>query len=402
LSIKGIDISCFQTVTDWQAVKNSGIEFVMVRDGFGNDISQMDSKFESHVQGALSVGLHIGIYHFSYATSVADAIKEAKVCKQIITKYSGKIDYPIAFDFEGDSYKNFIKVNGRAPTKQEITDITNAFCDEMKKGNWYPVNYTNCDYIRNKLNLSQIKCDLWLAYYQNGTAYNCKMQQYASDGKVNGITGNVDMDYSYIDYSWIVKNAHLNGYVCTNSVPTPTAQTNKPSPSPIKKPTIPVSTIVTPKTEDSIAITTDKLNIRDAMNMTSNIMMTLEKGHQVQIINYPNLVWAQVKPKGSNRIGYCVKQYLQVVHNVNVNFSLDTTSKDMKITDPAYNLLAKNVKPIDIKIDVVGKDKISVSAPYIDPKGRGTMIDIKGLCKGFAHVTVMYKNKTAQCNFNVK
>ena len=135
----GCDVSFAQDLIDMVALKASGAQFVMIRAGFGDDATQIDSCFETNIKNALAVGLHVGCYWFSYATSVADAIKEAQAMKLIITKYSGQMDFPMAFDYEGASIAYFEKINGRAPSKQEIEDMTNAFLGEMTKGCWYAV-----------------------------------------------------------------------------------------------------------------------------------------------------------------------------------------------------------------------------------------------------------------------
>ncbi|HEX3038139.1 MAG TPA: GH25 family lysozyme [Oscillospiraceae bacterium] len=234
MQVKGIDVSCAQRKINWQAVKAAGIEFAMIRAGFGDDISQKDSEFDNNVQGALSAGIHVGCYWFSYACSVADAIKEAQVMKKIITPYSGKMDYPMAFDFEGDSITHgFAKVNGRNPTTAEVQAMTDAFIGEMEKGCWYATNYTNINYVKN-YNSNHVGSDkTWLADYNGGNpAYPCGMQQTASDGHVNGISTNVDMNTAHIDFSSIIRAAHLNGYVNNSSTPAPTiAPQSTPAPT---------------------------------------------------------------------------------------------------------------------------------------------------------------------------
>jgi len=230
MSYKGIDVSYAQSTINWQAVKSAGIEFAMIRAGYGDDISQKDSEFDNNVQGALSVGIHVGCHWFSYASSVADAIKEAQVMKQIITKYSGKLDYPMAFDFEGASIAYFEKINGRAPSKQEIEDMTNAFLGEMTRGCWYAVNYSNINFVENYNANASGSDRLWLAdYNQSDPAFPCGMRQTQSDGREPGVSTNLDMDIAYIDYPAIIRAAHLNGYVAKPAAPVPaqapTAQT---------------------------------------------------------------------------------------------------------------------------------------------------------------------------------
>jgi GH25 family lysozyme M1 (1,4-beta-N-acetylmuramidase) len=213
---KGIDVSCWNGQVDWSAVKAAGIQFAMIRAGLGDDISQIDSEFKRNIEGALANGIHVGVYWMSYATSAADAVKEAKVCKQIITPYSGKIDYPVCFDWEYDSEDYFVRQTGRHPTDEEISYMVKAFCDEISKGCWKAANYQNLDYTYHKLVPSIVKgIDIWLADYNGSPDVPCKIQQTSCDSRVNGIHSSVDTDISFVDYPSIIKQAKLNGYVST-------------------------------------------------------------------------------------------------------------------------------------------------------------------------------------------
>ena len=100
---KGIDLSTYQKEVDWQKVKDAGITFAILRAGFGNSANQQDAMFETHMKGALAVGLPVGVYWFSYARSVEEARKEAKACLSVIEPYKARLTYPVFFDFEYDS-----------------------------------------------------------------------------------------------------------------------------------------------------------------------------------------------------------------------------------------------------------------------------------------------------------
>lgn len=79
---------------------DDSIDFVLIRAGYGNDISQKDPKFDEYIKAALAHNIHVGIYWFSYAVSIADALKEAAVCKKILASYKEKIDFSVAYDYE--------------------------------------------------------------------------------------------------------------------------------------------------------------------------------------------------------------------------------------------------------------------------------------------------------------
>ena len=94
--IKGIDVSSWQGVVDYRKVKASGINFVIIRAGFGREVSQKDNCFEQNYKNAKAAGLDIGAYWYSYADSAEDAVREAKACREVIK--GKKFEYPIFFD----------------------------------------------------------------------------------------------------------------------------------------------------------------------------------------------------------------------------------------------------------------------------------------------------------------
>ena len=98
MSVQGIDVSRHNTITDFRKVKGSGIDFVIIRAGYGREISQKDPQFETNYKNAKAAGLNVGAYWYSYAQSVEEAKIEAKVCLQAIK--GKKFEYPIYFDLE--------------------------------------------------------------------------------------------------------------------------------------------------------------------------------------------------------------------------------------------------------------------------------------------------------------
>ena len=209
--LKGIDVSKFQGTIDWSKV--GGIDFVLVRAGYGNDIAQKDPMFDTNIKGALSRGLAVGAYWFSYAVSAADASKEAVVFGKIIEPYKGKLAFPVAFDYEYDSIA-YAQKQGINPSNILIDGIAHTFLDAMKKGGWFVNLYTNCDFIRSgKFSAATVKSyDVWLADYSGAPDYPCGIQQTGSAGTVPGITGTVDMDVAFKDYPTIIRSGGYNGF----------------------------------------------------------------------------------------------------------------------------------------------------------------------------------------------
>lgn len=198
---KGIDISTYQTGIDWDRVKKSGCDFAVIRAGFGNDISQKDNMFESHIKGALGVGIKVGIYWFGYAYTEAMARQEADVCHRVISAYKNKLSLPVFYDWEYDSMR-YAKDNGVNPNRALVTSMTIAFMDRMKELGYESGYYTNQDYLGNYYDTSRMKgYPLWMAYYSSDRYSGCVMQQYTSSGKIDGIPGNVDCNYFYGEFS---------------------------------------------------------------------------------------------------------------------------------------------------------------------------------------------------------
>lgn len=211
--MKGIDVSKHNGTIDWGRVAASGIEFAMIRAGYGNLISQKDPKFEENVRGALSHSVHVGAYWFSYAVSVADAQAEAEICKKVLAPYKGKLDFPIMFDYEYESIR-YANENGVSPDNAQIDGMIRAFLERMKADGWYVGVYTNNDFIRTgRVSAATVKAyDVWLADYSGEPDYPCAIRQTSSTGRVPGIGGSVDLDESFKDYPTVIPGGGYNGY----------------------------------------------------------------------------------------------------------------------------------------------------------------------------------------------
>lgn len=181
-----IDISTWNKNVNFNKVKAAGIEVVIIRAGFGREISQKDNEFETHYKNAKAAGLKIGAYWYSYADSIADAEKEAKACLSCV---SGKsFDLPIYYDLEESS----IAALGKAT----CTAIAIKFCDTLKAAGYRAGVYTNANWFNNYLNYSTLatKCSIWLAQWASSHSLKCDIWQYGDDGRIDGINGNVDVN----------------------------------------------------------------------------------------------------------------------------------------------------------------------------------------------------------------
>ena len=202
--IKGIDVSHYQGVIDFQKVKNAGVQFVIIKAGYGKYENQKDECFEENYKNAKAAGLDVGAYWFSYAKTANEALQEAKACVSVIK--GKKFEYPIYFDLEGESL---------TAGKTVCSEMCRTFCNYLEKNNYYAGIYISRSPAQNLLDESvRTRYALWLAEYGKTLNYSGPygMWQYSSTGKINGISGNVDCNYCYYDYPNAIKKAKLNGY----------------------------------------------------------------------------------------------------------------------------------------------------------------------------------------------
>ncbi len=199
---KGIDVSEYQKFIDWRTVKNSGIDFAIIRAGYrgyGNGRIVEDRFFANNIQEATKAGMDIGFYFYSQAISVQEAVQEAQFTLQLLSKYNVPIKYPIAIDTERTPYGT-----GRADglSKELRTEIVRAFCNEIQRAGYKTMIYANKNWLLNDLNITDLNYDVWLAHYTNKTdyPYPYSIWQYSSTGSVNGVVGNVDMNIGYKKY----------------------------------------------------------------------------------------------------------------------------------------------------------------------------------------------------------
>ena len=191
----GIDVSKWQGKIDFEKVKEAGCEFVMIRigyqDGFDGE-SIMDPYFEQNIKNASDVGLKIGVYYYSYAKSFDESLKQAE---WIIEKLNGrKLDLPITFDWE--SWSSFNSINMNLHDFNKMADI---FMEKAIEKGYEGMLYSSKNYLENIWYEQKYKT--WLAHYTYKTTYEGKyyMWQMCSDGRIDGIDGDVDIDVLYLN-----------------------------------------------------------------------------------------------------------------------------------------------------------------------------------------------------------
>ncbi len=192
----GIDVSKWNGNIEWNKVKSSGVNYVIVRCGYrGSSAGALieDPKYKSNIQGAIAAGLKVGIYFFSQAVNEVEAVEEASMCVNLAKGYN--LSFPIYIDVEAS--------NGRGDsisTSQRTANIK-AFCGTIQSAGYRAGVYSNKTWFTQNINTSSLTSyNIWLAQYAAAVTYSATkydMWQYTSKGSVAGISGKVDMNILY-------------------------------------------------------------------------------------------------------------------------------------------------------------------------------------------------------------
>ena len=208
---KGIDVSYHNGTIDWKRVKQSEVEYAIIRCGYGtNDKSQDDKKWEENVKGCTDNNIPYGVYLYSYADTVEKASSEADHAIRLLQ--GKKLKYPVYYDLEEDKLRDKI-------SKQTIADIAQTFCDKLSAKGYTVGIYANKDWFTNYLTDSRFNnWTKWVAQYNTVCNYKGKydMWQCSSTGRVPGISGNVDLNYSYSPFENSYGGGNTNNGGITN------------------------------------------------------------------------------------------------------------------------------------------------------------------------------------------
>jgi len=197
-AILGIDVSKWNGSINWTSVKNSGVSYVIIRCGYrGSTYGTLleDPMYRSYINGANAAGLKVGVYFYTQAINQTEAVEEASMVINLIKAY--KISYPVFIDTEGSG--------GRGDTIDAATRtaVCQAFCETIKGAGYTPGVYASKSWFTGKLNAGSLGgYKIWLAQYASQPTYTgaYHIWQYSSAGSIGGISGNVDMDLSYMGY----------------------------------------------------------------------------------------------------------------------------------------------------------------------------------------------------------
>ena len=371
---KGIDVSKWNGNINWRSVKNSGVDYVIIRGGYGT--STIDPKFKTYIEGAKSVGLKIGVYWFSYATTPNNAAIEAQACLNAISPYKSSVTYPVFFDFEYDSVR-YANNNGVKVTRDLASRMATSFLNQVESKGYTSGIYTNKDFSSTYFTSDLISSNnMWVAQYSSTNTFGkpYSMWQYSEKGSVPGISGYVDMNYTCLKTFGGSSGSEEPSTPSENQGVT-TANVNfrkSASTSSSIIETIPKNTTVevidkstsgwykvkykgntgyvskdyvklngsgsddnTPPSSSEKGATTANLNLRKSASTSSSIIATIPKNTTIEIVSKSNSKWFKVKYKGNT--GYVSKDYVKLNGSSSNNETPSTPSSEKGVTSANVN-----------------------------------------------------------------
>ncbi len=191
-TLKGIDVSEWQGKVNWQAAKDDGIQFAMIRLGYNTN--QLDRYYQRNMKEAEKVQIPVGVYYYSKARNESEAIRDAKFVIENLKGY--KVSYPVAIDLEDKVQEDL--------SKKELGKIARAFADEVELAGYTPMVYANENWYQNHIDWSLLgDVEKWIARYN--AVINPKIErqiwQCCDTGLIDGVNGNVDINFGYKDYT---------------------------------------------------------------------------------------------------------------------------------------------------------------------------------------------------------
>lgn len=188
----GVDVSKHNGAVNWQAAAGAGVQFTFIKVGSTN--SGMDPYFLSNIQNANNAGIRTGVYIYSYATNVEQAVNEANMVLNWINDQT--VTYPVVYDVEDTVHRN--------KSKEELAAMANAFCAVIEAAGYYPMVYSSKNWFEGRI--GNVGYDKWVAQYNDTCQYNGNVSfwQSTSHAYLNGFNGRVDFNYQYKDLSGLI------------------------------------------------------------------------------------------------------------------------------------------------------------------------------------------------------
>ena len=203
--VTGIDVSKYQGAIDWEQVKAAGVEFAILRAGYGRYASQKDPTFEQNCAACKRVGLPVGVYWYVYANTMEGIRQEVQNLLEVIR--GKQFEYPIYLDIEDKAQAGM--------SRAALTQMIETGCAALEQAGFFVGVYTYTSFAaRMDYNALAGKYTMWLADYRKNynTTLTRDMHQYTSSGTVAGIEGRVDCNRAYVDFPALIREAGKNGF----------------------------------------------------------------------------------------------------------------------------------------------------------------------------------------------
>lgn len=210
--IFGIDASTWQGNFNFKQASDEGVKFAIIRGAYNRS---KDNRFEEYYKNAKEVGLNVGVYQYSMATTVEEALAEAKFLENNVL-INKKFELPIYLDIEDNVHKNL--------TKSQVSDIAKAWLNYLEEKGFFVGVYSNKSFLETYLN-DNIRTDysIWVAQWAAECTYEGPYGMWQFGGETNLIRSNkvagvvCDQDYMIVDYPSLIKARGMNGYGTSNN-----------------------------------------------------------------------------------------------------------------------------------------------------------------------------------------
>ena len=189
---KGIDVSAYQGIIDWETLKNNNlIDFSILKLGniYDNQPNYIDSKFEYNYKKCIALNIPTGVYIYNYCNTLDNLLSGINWALSILK--NRHLDLPVFLDMEDSSLIS--------EGKNNITSLCLNFCNFITQhSNYIPGIYANLNWLNNYIDIQQLNnCKIWVSQYNSSCEYkgDYMLWQYTNSGKLDGIISNVDMNY---------------------------------------------------------------------------------------------------------------------------------------------------------------------------------------------------------------
>lgn len=352
----GIDVSKWNGDINWSKVKADGIDYVFIRCAFrkcDTGAIEPDFMYKQNVEGAIKAGLKVGLYIFSQATTEKEAVNEAKYIVNMAKGYD--ITMPLVMDFEYNGED--CRLYKAKLSNKKRTQVCDAFLSYVDEQGYTPMLYANFSMLSDDLDNATLsnKYKIWIARYHNETLYkgDYDFWQYSSEGKVKGISGNVDMNFWYNDGSLKEKKVKANGVYISDIK---SNVINVGSSIKLNAYMVPENTTETYRWTSSnpeVAYVSQEGTVRGVTPGETTIKITTSKGLTAKCI---------IKVKDS------LSRYTAVLGSKNNSYSY--TGKEIKpsVTVRSKNMLARKVKTKENVYLRTGPDSTYIALACIPKK----------------------------------